>query len=251
MRTRKLRKAHPAWRPSSAVWAVNESTSNRVAHRSTLVAPRANDPFSHVQTVCGTYLLRASLHNDPVVGIDECDACLLDDTVYHVVYICRDSRGVVLYVGYSADLPERIRKHQRGSAWWTSDTRLTYAVHESERMARSDEAEKIRTLAPLHNVNAKRGGSPRPNAKATLHVRLEALEALLSGALNVPVANLTDAKCAAFLGINQSSYYRMRTEPDRAVGGAFVANVILVFGGIPNDLFEARASEATQLRDAA
>lgn len=70
----------------------------------------------------------------------------------HCLYRHFDGSGVLLYVGITSRIGERIRDHKRHSCWWLEITRI-----EIERFAsRAEliEAEKaaIRSENPLHNV---------------------------------------------------------------------------------------------------
>jgi hypothetical protein len=249
--TKKLLRSDPAWHRIPQTWAMNMGGGSRVLHRIDVAAVPHGAANQHVITVCGTYLTRAAMRFDPPADVDECDTCLMGDTVYHVVYELRSPAGTCVYVGYSAELWDRIHKHRRESAWWTPDLTVTWTTYGSEIKARSAEAAKILELDPTHNL-APNGGGPRTAArKATLHVRPATLTRLVADALGVLTDDLSNSQCAAFLGVNTSTCYRIRNDPDYVVSGSFVAQVMTIFGGIPGDLFEARQSKVPQLAIAA
>lgn len=68
------------------------------------------------------------------------------------VYRCYSSAGRLLYVGYSADVPERLRQHRRSSPWFAEVDRIAVKVYRTSAEALAAELEAIRTEWPLHNV---------------------------------------------------------------------------------------------------
>ncbi len=175
----------------------------------------------------------------------------MHDTVYHVVYVLRTLSGRCEYVGYSGELWDRMNKHRRESEWWTGDLSVTWTVYDTEIEARAAEAETIRELSPTYNVVANGGGPKSRSKKATVHVRAEVLTGLVSRALGIPAAELTNRQCGAFLGVDTTTCYRIRNDRDCVVSSSFVAQVMVLFGGIPEGLFEARESASAKALQAA
>lgn len=68
------------------------------------------------------------------------------------VYRCYDTSGRLLYVGYSADIAERLRQHRRSSPWFSGVDRITVKVFRTRVEASNAEMDAIRTEWPLHNV---------------------------------------------------------------------------------------------------
>jgi hypothetical protein len=243
----KLPRNASAWTEAPEAWVADLSGPGKMLHRTTVVAAPHGGITTHAQTVCGGYLTRANLYFDPPADLDECDACLMDNTVYHVAYMYRDTDGRYLYAGYSSGLVERIGKHRRESPWWRPDLVLTYEVFDSEVEARAAETAAIRKYWPRYNLAAK-GGGPRENApKATLHVHYDVLVRLVAERLEVPADSVGTGLCADFLGVNRSTCYRISVDREYVVSSSLVAQVMTIFGGIPEGVFEARLPTARHL----
>lgn len=246
--TLKLRRSDPAWQSIPQTWGMRPTAHGRVTHRITKAATPDGSTATHALTACGSYLIRTVFYFDAPDSVDLCEPCLIGDTVFHAVYVFRTPAGESLYVGYSADLLSRISNHRRDSAWWNPSLTLTYTVYDSEYEARKSETATIIRLKPVHNAALRTGGPRSSSRKATLHIRGNVLEELISAALDIPVEALTDAVCADFLGIAYTTYWRMRTDPDWPVSGGLVAQIMTVCGGrIPEELLEARAPAIAHL----
>lgn len=238
--TAKLPRTDPSWTAPRQSWVRHLGAPTKILHRPTLIAAPDGSAKNHAITVCDNYLSRAALYFTPPDDIDLCDACLMGDTVYHVVYVVRSTDNLCQYVGYSADLVQRIGKHQRESPWWDSSLTIIYTVYDNEIAARRAESAAILRLKPVHN-RTHTGGGPRTNSrKATLHVCVPALLDLIARDLDTPAAGISNAIAADFLGVDVSTVYRLRNDPEYVVSSSFVAQVMTVFGGIPAGLFEAR-----------
>lgn len=255
----KLDAGDPRWERQPKPWGVSMWGSKRHIHRITYTADVGTGfyPIIHAQTACGSYLTRTALYADPVDAgrsLDECDDCLMGDTVYHVVYVFRRRGGRALYVGYTADLISRIASHKRVSRWWSPDLELTYTTHSGEDEALQVEALTITELQPVHNVREQSGRTRKASSAVTLRVNCGALIQLVADGLGVPVDCLSDKQCAAYLGIAASTFSRMRADPDHAVSAGLVARVMAICGTttLPEGLFyPASAGEPLRLAVAA
>jgi hypothetical protein len=247
----RLSRTDPAWHQPRQTWGVGKAASKKIVHRMAAIATPEGSDGSHGLTECGNYIRRIVLYFDTPDGVDLCDACLMGETVYHLVYELRSWSGRCEYVGYSADLPDRLNKHRRESEWWMSDLEVSWTTYDSEVEARAAEVATIRELNPIHNVAFNGGGPRTAPKKANLHVRPAVLTRLAADALGVAPTALTNRQCAALLGVNTSTCYRIRNDPEYAVSSNFVAQVMVLFGGIPDDLFEARESATTKALKAA
>ena len=58
------------------------------------------------------------------------------DAVVYFVYVLRNPAGR-LYVGFTADLPERLRRHQAGEAGWTRSRGPWTLVHQEQFLVKS------------------------------------------------------------------------------------------------------------------
>lgn len=88
------------------------------------------------------------------------------------LYRLRAADGTLLYVGCTADLPKRLRRHRSDKPWWPE-----VAILESEPLpwyeAWAREQHEIRTAPGVHNVTqletAARGWRTRRARQARLH----------------------------------------------------------------------------------
>ncbi len=238
----KLKRGDPAWRTSRFLWGTNAANGVRKCHRITAVA--TPNGSAQGQTECGIILLRVAMHAEPPADVDLCDACLLGEAAFPAVYVFTDPDGKCIYVGSSVDLPARVGSHRRESPWWRPDLVLTYTTYPDERAALAAETEAIRRLKPEINQRPISGGPKLGRKRHTLHVRLDVLTDLLSEALGQP-ADTCPTACHEFLGIQQSTFWRIRHDPNYGVGSSFVASVAVAFGPevLPR-VFEARLAQA-------
>ncbi len=239
----KLKRTDPAWRRSRFLWGTNAGSGIRKCHRITAVAT-PNGAAAQGQTECGVVLLRVAMHAEPPADAEFCDACLLGEAPFPAVYVFTEPDGKCIYVGCSVDLPARIQSHRRESLWWRQDLILTYTIHPDERAALAAETEAILRLKPEINQRAVASGPKLGTKRHTLHVRLDVLTDLLSEALGQP-ADTCLAACHELLGIQQSTFWRIRHDPNYAIGSSFVAGVAAAFGpeAMPR-VFEARLANA-------
>jgi hypothetical protein len=221
----------PAWTTCPEVWGVNGGIGKRSFHRISKVALQQGSG-THGLAECGVYLMTVDLRVEPSDDVDICDACLMGDTEFQVVYTWWDADGAPIYVGSTADLPTRTQTHVRDSLWWTRDLTLTFEMHDSIEAARTAEAETIRALKPVNNVRADGSGRRgAPSQMATLHIRREVLARYMAEGLGVSSGSAApDSTCAWFLGIATNTYWRVRTDPDYSIGGGLVAQLIRMFG---------------------
>ncbi len=235
--TVKFSRTDSAWRTCPQPWGI----SREITHRIAVIATPDGGVANHGLTECGLYLLRVRLYFEPPADANECDACLMGDTEYHVVYTYRDPSGQPIYVGSTSDLLARIQCHATESTWWVRDLTLTYTVHATEIEAREAETRAIAELKPLHNFRPRVGKRPLADSKATLHVRREVLARFVADVLGQPVGSFPDSAAAGVLGVAGNTYWRVRTDPDYTVSGGFVAQLITTFGAesLP-ELLEAR-----------
>lgn len=237
----KVSRTDSAWRPSPEPWGANRSVGRPIAHRLVSVATPNGGNDTHALTVCDVYLLRTAPQFEAPTDLELCDACLMDDTQFHAVYVYTAPSGESVYVGYSADLARRVQQHTRESEWWTPKLVLTYTVYDTEVLGRKAETQAIADLNPIHNVRRKSGGSKLGGPKATLHANPQVLDELVAQALGISASSVTPADCAQVLGSDRCTFSRIRRDPAYAVSGSFVAQALLTFGAdaIPQ-LFEAR-----------
>lgn len=73
------------------------------------------------------------------------------DTRPHAVYICRDSEGVVLYVGISLSAFSRFAAHKQSSLWYKNVARIDLEHVPDRDAALKRELELIVLLSPVHN----------------------------------------------------------------------------------------------------
>ena len=78
-----------------------------------------------------------------------------------VVYVARDASGLVLYVGVSSHLHNRLRIHKAGADWWPSAVTLDIRPHPDRVTAEADEAALIAEHRPPYNVAPDHGRLPR------------------------------------------------------------------------------------------
>lgn len=73
--------------------------------------------------------------------------------VTHEVYRLYDGADRLLYVGYSGNLVERLRKHshRNGQPWWPSVAYCTVERFPTQSDALAAEVEAIKAEAPAHN----------------------------------------------------------------------------------------------------
>jgi excinuclease UvrABC nuclease subunit len=79
-----------------------------------------------------------------------------------LVYICRDVRGVALYVGMTTNPVERWRQHARLKPWWSEVLEIETEPHPSPAHALDRERELIALLRPTYNIRSAarvRGGA--------------------------------------------------------------------------------------------
>jgi predicted GIY-YIG superfamily endonuclease len=70
----------------------------------------------------------------------------------HVLYRFWNVEDVLLYVGITVDSPSRIASHMRDKAWWGEVDGIKFTKYPNRQAALEAEAEMIRTLKPLYNV---------------------------------------------------------------------------------------------------
>jgi len=69
-----------------------------------------------------------------------------------VVYRCYDADEVLLYVGVSGDVCERLAQHRRASTWFKDTARTVLKVYPRRLDASRAELAAIRSERPLHNI---------------------------------------------------------------------------------------------------
>lgn len=103
------------------------------------------------------YLLSATgeaPHPEPV------DAWSRPDVKKQAVYRCYNAAGVLLYVGLTSDLTQRLADHARLKPWWHEVNEVTQTLYLTRSDAEVAEAIAIRDESPQHN----RAGVVRPDA---------------------------------------------------------------------------------------
>lgn len=80
----------------------------------------------------------------------------------YAVYIAKDMEGVVLYVGQSMRLGNRLSQHKADKDWWESIAAIEVRHVESKADANRVERDLIRALHPLHNLAMNKVDSPVP-----------------------------------------------------------------------------------------
>lgn len=73
----------------------------------------------------------------------------------YVVYRLSDESWQPIYIGYSRDLPQRLRAH-RTARWWPAVRRCEYVRFPDERSARRAELAAIYAEQPLRNEQRPR-----------------------------------------------------------------------------------------------
>lgn len=107
------------------------------------------------RVACGQVLTDCTslLHADD--RHEMCDRCVAADGRQFIVYRFFGSSDELLYVGYSADFPTRLRSHRVGrkpSLWFQRVTRWTLVSFTTSDAALAYEEQVIRSERPLHNV---------------------------------------------------------------------------------------------------
>jgi predicted GIY-YIG superfamily endonuclease len=69
----------------------------------------------------------------------------------HALYRFFDATDVLLYVGITADLPARMKKHRSEKPWWVHVHHITVEQFDTRQEALDAEALAIRWEGPLHN----------------------------------------------------------------------------------------------------
>lgn len=100
-------------------------------------------------------------------------------TATNSVYRHFDKDGLLLYVGCSINIPQRMLKHASFSNWWSRVTTITIERYDSEFTARDAERTAIETEDPEFNKNCRGGAT---NAEAVESVQ---------DALRIPNFNYT------------------------------------------------------------
>ncbi|GII24284.1 GIY-YIG nuclease family protein [Planosporangium mesophilum] len=70
----------------------------------------------------------------------------------HALYRFWDRTDVLLYVGITADLPQRMGDHRTDKPWWSQVARVTVEHFDTREAALKAETESIREERPLYNV---------------------------------------------------------------------------------------------------
>lgn len=83
---------------------------------------------------------------------DPAETEFTDDETPHALYRLYDDAGVLLYVGITWNLPQRMDGHSGDKGWWPQVARRTMIWYSSELDARIAEAIAIDTEKPLHNT---------------------------------------------------------------------------------------------------
>lgn len=240
MATTKLPDDDPRWGTIPQLWGVPVG-SRGVAHRISKVAAPDNALTYHAVMACGTYLTRIAAYSNPPHRVDFCDACLLDNTLFHAVYVYTAPCGECIYVGYTADLPTRIGHHRSTSPWWTPSLSLSYTIYPSEEEGLKAESAAIVARKPTNNSRVSAGTPIRGSRKLSLYARADVLQQLIAEKLGVPADSLSAANCADFLGVSHQTFWRLRTDSEYAIGSSCLAHVFVAFDGqIPDGLLEAR-----------
>lgn len=68
------------------------------------------------------------------------------------LYVLRDDRGKVLYVGMTGSPRRRFAEHRRRSAWWKEVASASLRPFATRSEARAAEHKEIGRLDPEHNV---------------------------------------------------------------------------------------------------
>lgn len=153
------------------------------------------------------------------------------------VYIARDERGAVLYVGSSGDIEKRLGEHSRTSSWW-ADVREIERIEVANRsLAYHREREFIVSLNPSCNDRSVGGVQSKSRAIGpVVRPRAETFADLIEAFGSV-------AKLAAAVGcdhMTMSDIWRGANVPSAKV----IARLIVVTGIPFDDLFFVDPTEA-------
>lgn len=94
---------------------------------------------------------------------------LVGETLNHYVYRCYDAEGVLLYIGCTWSVANRIKAHQRAqgnakASLWLSLCMESHTVegpYDGRSAGRVAEAQAIRTEQPVFNIQGRGGGAFR------------------------------------------------------------------------------------------
>lgn len=115
-----------------------------------------------VRAVCGATTVDAEILSE--IDEVECHACRLAAALPQgpCVYFAWGDDGLLLYVGSSIKVAQRVRAHQNSTSWWGDVRRLTFREYDSELDARRAEVSSIGERPGLHNRESRRDRSARP-----------------------------------------------------------------------------------------
>lgn len=85
------------------------------------------------------------------------------------VYRAYGHDGALLYVGCTADPRRRLNEHRSKTPWWRDHVaRVVVGPMRSRKVARAEESDTIRVLAPRFNVSGTKWFDDEPNPAARL-----------------------------------------------------------------------------------
>lgn len=92
----------------------------------------------------------------------------------HSLYRMFDAEGALLYIGASANLPDRVEQHRRSKEWWREVATIQAVHFDSIVEVRRAEAQAINTESPRYNNTrpdspARRGWENRYERRRYFH----------------------------------------------------------------------------------
>lgn len=131
------------------------------------------------------------------------------------LYRFYDTRGVLLYVGITANLPRRLEKHG-GREWWQDVARMECQPYPDRESVRAAEREAIETEKPLHNI--------RMNQAVLRPVAVAAATALIwrCAVCNEPIADKAGYVHVSNRDVNTHEEWRQQYEAERRELGSWV-----------------------------
>lgn len=119
--------------------------------------------------------------------------------VPHVVYLCRDAGGAIIYVGATSHLSNRKSRHRKASAWWPLAASCEVeSYHPDWDSAHRRERFLIATEEPTYNVKH----NPRGNEDERAYQLAMARPASPS---SEPIEDVIEAMYARVVGVTASA----------------------------------------------
>lgn len=107
------------------------------------------------RTGCGAVLRDVASVLHPTDHLEMCDRCAAADGERFIVYRFFGADDALLYVGYSADFPARLKSHrvgQKPSPWFPLVARWTLVSFPTSEAALDYETAAIQSEHPIYNV---------------------------------------------------------------------------------------------------